>query len=144
MSVPVDAGISFSIPVTNIEVIAWAINKLLSTILVHADVRDKNIEKMTLSGVCMNGYRWHQKVVFKAPISRQQDFLDYLLIKFKMLTLPNSVEELSLSVDVLGVEYAIQKTLFAVQDDSTANLRRSIQKIKIITFTHILLTIISI
>ena len=132
MPVPVDAGISFSIPVANIEVIAWAINKLLSTILVHADVRGKNIEKMTLSGVCTGGYQWHQKVVFKAPINRQQDFLDYLLVKFKMLKLPNPVEELLLIVDVLGVDYAIQKTLFAVQDDSTANLHRSIQKLKII------------
>ena len=131
MPVPVDARLAFGIPVANIEVIAWAVNKLLSMILIRADVQGNNIKKMTLSGICLGGYQWHQKAVFKAPINRQQDFLGYLLVKFKMLKLPNAVEELSLNVDVMGADYAIQKTLFAVQNDSIANLHKSIRKIKI-------------
>ena len=130
MPVPVDASVSFDIPVSNTEVITWGISNLLSKILLHSEVRGKSIAKMTLGGVCLGGYRWHQKIIFKSLVNRHEDLMEQILAKFKILKLPNPVEDLYLTVDVLEIDQGTQKTLFTIQNDNNAKLRRSIQTIK--------------
>ena len=98
----------------------------------HPAVGGKNIAKVTLDGVCVGGYRWSQKVIFKSSLDRQKDFLDQILTKFEMLKLPNAIEELSLNVDTLEINSGTQKTLFAVQNDKSLQIHRSIQILKTI------------
>ena len=132
MPVLIEEVISFSLPISNIEVVSWGINNLLSKIMLHPAVQGKDIVKVTLGGVCVGGYTWSQKVIFKSSINLQKDLLDQILSKFKMLKLPNAIEELSLNVDVWELNLGLQKTLFPVQHDKRARIDRSIQILKTI------------
>ena len=132
MPKPVEAAISFDVPVSNIEIISWGINNLLSKIVIHPAVRGKNIVKVTLDGKCLGGYKWSQKVIFKSSLDRQKDFLDQILTKFEMLNLPNAIEELSMNEDTMEINPGTQKTLFAVQNDKSLQIHRSIQILKTI------------